>query len=121
MPGVQLYSLQVDDNKKQMFDAGCAPVIKDLSGYVRDVSDTLSLLKDIDLVITCESALGHIATLAKKEIWCPYSRLGRDYRLGTDGSDQLWSNYKIFPQGEDLLWGPVFDCIGDALRERGNK
>jgi hypothetical protein len=35
-----------------------------------------------------------------------------------DGSDQIWSNYKIFPQGNDLRWQPVFDRIVEALREK---
>ena len=118
VPGIQLYSLQVDNNKHQMHDLGCAPVIKDLSTYVMDVVSTCSLLQDLDLVITIESALGHIATLMNKEAWVPYSWLGRDYRVGFDGSDQIWSKYRVFPQGNDLRWGPVFDDIVEALRER---
>ena len=118
VPGLQLYSLQVDSNKQQMFDAGCGPVIQDLSGYIRDVSDSVAILQDLDLVITIESALGHIATFANREVWCPYSWMGRDYRLGADGSDQIWSKYRVFPQGPDLRWQPVFDKIVEALREK---
>lgn len=116
VPGIQLYSLQIDSNKQQMFDLGCAPIIKDLSGYVSDVAGTVALLRDLDLVITIESALGHIATLAKKECWVPYSYQGRDYRVGVDGKDQLWSNYRVFPQTSDLDWRPVFSHIVEALR-----
>jgi tetratricopeptide (TPR) repeat protein len=118
VPGVQLYSLQMDTNKQQMFDLGCAPLIKDLSGFVRDVADTVSILQDLDLVIAIESALGHICTLANKEFWCPYSHQGRDYRIGFDGSDQIWSKYRIFPQKSDMLWQPVFNEIVKALKER---
>lgn len=118
VPGVQLYSLQVDENKQQMFDSGCAPIIKDLSGYVRNVCDTLSLLRDLDLVVTCESALGHICAMAGIETWIPYSYLGRDYRIGVDGSDQLWSKHRVFSQGNDLRWQPVFDDICAALEEK---
>lgn len=118
VPGIQLYSLQVDANKQQLFDTGCGPVIQDLSGYIRDVSDSVAILQDLDLVITIESALGHIATFADREVWCPYSWMGRDYRLGFDGSDQIWSKYRVFPQGSDLRWQPVFDRIVAALREK---
>lgn len=118
VPGIQLYSLQVDVNKQQLFDSGCAPVIQDLSGYLRDVSDTVSILQDLDLVITIESALGHIATFANREVWCPYSYMGRDYRVGADGSDQIWSKYRVFSQGPDMRWQPVFDKIVEALREK---
>lgn len=118
IPGIQLYSLQVDANKQQLFDTGCAPLIKDLSGYVRDVSDTLAILTDLDMVVTIESALGHICTLAGIETWVPYSFQGRDWRVGVDGSDQIWSKYRVFPQGSDLRWQPVFDTMVEVLRER---
>lgn len=118
VPGVQLYSLQMDENRQHMHDLGCAPVIKDLSGYIRDCVDTVSILKDLDMVVAVESSLGHLCTLAQKEFWCPYSYLGRDYRVGFDGTDQIWSKYRIFPQGPDMMWQPVFDEIVKALRER---
>lgn len=118
VPGIQLYSLQVDSNRQQMHDMGCAPVIKDLAGYIRDASDTCAILKDLDLVIGIDSALGHICSLARKEYWCAYAYLARDYRIGFDGSDQLWSKYKVFLQGPDMQWQGVFDRMVEALRER---
>ncbi len=118
VPGIQLYSLQVDANKAQLADTGCAPVIRDLSGYIADVYGTVALLQDLDMVVTIESALGHICTLAKTETWVPYSYMGRDYRVGVDGSDQIWSKYRVFPQGDDLCWQPTFDAIVEALHER---
>jgi tetratricopeptide (TPR) repeat protein len=118
VPGIQLYSLQVDENRQQLADNGCAAVINDLGGYIRDVVDTLTLMRDLDLIITCESALGHIATLAGIETWLPYSYLGKDYRVGLQGDDQLWSKHRIFPQGQDQQWKPVFEKIAQALKER---
>lgn len=118
VPGIQLYSLQVDQNKHQLNDTGCAAVIKDLSGFISHVGDTVSILQDLDMVITIESALGHIATLAGIETWVPYSWQGRDWRLGADGSDQIWSKYKIFRQASDQRWEPVFAKIVNALREK---
>lgn len=118
VPGIQLYSLQVDDKKSDLNLRGCSPLIADLSGYIRDVQDTISFLDHLDLVITCESALGHIATAAGKECWVPYSFLGHDYRVSHSGEDQLWSNYRVFRQGKDCQWQPVFDQITEALREK---
>lgn len=120
VPGIQLYGLQVDSKKEDAHHAGCAPVIRDISGYISDVADTLFILDQLDLVITLESALGHICTLAGTETWVPISFQGRDYRVGHDGTDQLWSKYRIFRQGPDLQWQPVFDRIVEALKERLN-
>ena len=119
VPGIQLYGLQVDAAKEDLHNRGCAPLIRDLSGYIRDVSDTLAILPHLDLVITCESALGHICSAIGKECVIPYSYLGKDYRLGTDGTDILWSpNHKVFRQGPDLRWEPVFAQIAEYLKER---
>ena len=118
-PGVQLYSLQVGDRGKDMHDAGFGPVIQDLRRYIMDVADTMALLQHLDLVITCESAMGHIAAACGKECWLPYSRLGKDYRLGLDGTDRLWTpKHRIFNQHEDAGWDHVFQDMVEVLRER---
>lgn len=119
VPGVQLYSLQIGDRAKEMHDIGAAGLIRDLVPYVRDITDTLAILRDLDLVICCESALAHICAAADKECWLAYSYLGRDYRLGVDGKDMLWSpNHRVFRQGKDLNWYPVFLQIADELQEK---
>lgn len=119
VPGVQLYSLQVDANKQRIFDAGGAPVVHDLSPYITDIVTTVSLLQDLDLVITVESALGHICAMAEQECWLPYSYLGRDYRIGLTGEDMIWTpKHRIFPQAQGESWGAAFDRIVTALEER---
>jgi len=101
-----------------LHDLGCAGVIQDLGSYIRDVCDSVALMQDLDLIISCESALAHIASLAGKECWLPYSWLGKDYRIGLDGKDQLWTQHRIFRQGKDRRWEPVFEEIAAVLRER---
>lgn len=119
VPGIQLYSLQMDDASKTMTDAGAAALVRDLKPYVRDITDTLAILLHLDLIITCESALGHIAALAQKECFIPYSYAGRDYRLGVEGEMKLWTpHHRIFRQGVQQRWEPVFAKIIEVLRER---
>lgn len=119
IPGVQLYSLQVGEHAEDANNAGGVALIRNLVPYIRDVVDTLSLLRDLDLVITCESALGHICALAGKECWVPYSYLGRDYRIGHSDVDLLWTpKHKIFWQGKEQNWFPAFTKIGGLLKER---
>ncbi len=116
--GVQLYSLQIDQPKiRDMNDLGGGAFIRDLSSYVRDVVDTMSLLRDLDLVITCESALGHICATIGTECWVPYSYLGKDYRLGFDPEhDRLWTpNHRIFHQGKTQRWDHAFERIEHEL------
>lgn len=121
VPGIQLYGLQVDAKKSDLNLWGFAPLIKDLSGYIRCAADTYSILPHLDLVITVESALGHICSMGNHEHWCPYSWLGRDWRAGCNGTDEqrIWSpKARFFQQSDDMRWEPVFERIVEALREK---
>lgn len=121
VPGVQLYSLQVGPQAQDLYDNHGLALVRDLAPGIRDVVDTVNILDRLDLVICCESALGHIAALAGKECWVPYSYMGRDYRIGLDGKDSFWTpKHRFFPQGSNETWEPVFDRMVDALRERVN-
>ncbi len=120
VPGIQLYSLQCDAKKTDLNLWGFAPLIRDLSGYIRDVADSVSILQELDLVVTVESALGHICSMAGREAWVPYSWLGRDYRIGVnENSERLWTpKHRIFQQSDDMRWEPVFERIVEALKEK---
>lgn len=115
VPGIQLYSLQKDDRRQDLFDTGASAVVRDLAGYISDVSDTVGVMKHLDLVISCESACAHIAALADKPCWVPYSRLGKDFRIGIDGTKAIWTpKHRFFVQTEDN-WDQVFRDIVHAL------
>jgi tetratricopeptide (TPR) repeat protein len=119
VPGIQLYSLQVDQRKSDLNLWGFAPLIRDLSGYLRDVADTSTILQSLDLVITVESALGHICAMCDFEHWVGYSWLGRDYRAGPTGDAHLWTpKARFFQQSDDMRWEPVFERIVEALKEK---
>jgi len=120
IPGVQLYGLQVDQKKSDLNLWGFAPLIRPLDGYIRDIADSYSILPHLDLVISVESALGHICSMGDHECWIPYSHLGRDYRIGTnENSERLWTpKHRIFQQSSDMRWEPVFERIVEALRKK---
>lgn len=119
VPGIQLYSLQVGERSKDLERAGMTAVVRDLSGYISDVTDTVALLRDLDLVITVESALGHICASVGKECWIPYSYLGHDYRIGHSGEHLLWTpKHRVFKQDSSQDWELVFYQIEKALREK---
>lgn len=118
-PGVQLYALQMDKKKQDLVDTGTVTVIRDLSGYIADVADTVAVMKNLDLVISCESACAHIAALADVECWVPYSKLGKDFRIGVDGSKAIWTPKTIYWLQETAGdWKPVFTRMVDALKLR---
>lgn len=119
IPGVQLYSLQIDDNSQDIHQKGLASLIRDMRPYVRDVCDTISILQELDLVVTCESALGHIAGFMGKECVIPYSYAGGDFRVGRTEDGPIWyPNHRIFKQTYDQEWEPVFRRVVRHLQKR---
>jgi tetratricopeptide (TPR) repeat protein len=118
--GIQLYSLQKDERHAQMHTAGGAALVRDLTPYISDVVDTCGLLRHLDMVICCESALGHITAMTGTPCWHPYAYQGRDWRLGLSGEMMLWrpSSHRVFRQEAGQSWQPVFDRIVEALREK---
>lgn len=118
VPGVQLYSLQVDNRSNDLHAQGCAALIKDLSRYIRDVADSIAILKNLDLVITIESFVGHICGLIDFPCWIAYAKNGGDFRHGRNQKHPLWyKNSIIYKQGDDATWFPVIDRMIEDLRE----
>ncbi len=124
VPGIQLYSMQVDagqpgDPSMQIHQQGAATLIRDMRPYIRDVTDTMAILNEMDLVVTCESILGHIGGLMNKDVFIPYSYNGGDFRLGRKEDGALWyPKHRIFKQGSQATWELVFDRIILAIKQK---
>lgn len=118
VPGVRLYSLQVGDRVADLHAAGTASLIRDLSPYIRDVSDTFAILDELDMVLSIESFLPHICGAVEKECWVPLSKRGGDFRVRRHGDKAMWyPKHRLFRQGDDGTWDPVFEEIVKALRD----
>lgn len=117
--GVRLYSLQVGERVADLHEACAAALVRDLSPYIRDVSDTCAILDELDLVVTVESFLGHLCGAMDRECWLLASRRGGDWRIGRSGDRALWyERHRLFRQGEDGEWAPVFRRVVEALECR---
>lgn len=119
VPGIALYSLQADEAAEQLMQSGASGLVTDMRPYIGDVCDTAGIVEELDLVITVESALGHICGSMGKECWVPYSYLGRDYRAGYTGRTKLWyPNHTFFQQSSRCDWDEVFTTIIEALKKK---
>lgn len=119
IPGVCLYSLQVGPDVAELHNKHCAALIRDLSPYINDAADSAAIVRQMDLVVTVESFLGHLAGACDVETFIPYGARARDYRAGHDGSKPLWyPKHRFFKQGDREQWSDVFGRIVEALRWR---
>lgn len=118
VPGVCLYSLQVGPDVAELHNKHMAALIRDLSPYINDAADSAAIIRQLDMVITVESFLGHLAGACDVPCWIPYGP--RDYRAGHDGSKPLWyeKTHRFFKKCQNEQWDAVFDRIIAALRWR---
>ena len=118
IPGVQLYSLQMDDRSQDIHNMGSVTLIRDLKPMVRDVADTVAILNELDLVICCEGVLAHIAGCMGFPCIVAYSYQGRTIHFGHHPIEvPFYPNHVVVKQNSDHKWEPVFNQIKGILEE----
>ena len=102
LPNVTWVSLQIAEKEfRQPF-----PLL-DLTMLVQDFADTAALLEQLDLVITIDTAVAHLAGALGKQTWLllPFAP---DWRWGLERSDCPWyPTMRLFRQQEAGDWEPV--------------
>jgi Flp pilus assembly protein TadD len=118
IPGVQLVSLQTGAGADQLTElAGSFPVLH-VGHELTDFHETAALMRNLDLVISCDSAPAHLAGALALPVWVPLT-VGGDWRWLGEGEDTPWyPTMRLFRQQTRRQWQPVFDRIAVALRER---
>lgn len=79
------------------------------------MEDTAALATLMDLIVTVDTAIVHLAGALGRPAWMPNSLL-TEYRWGVDRTDSPWyPSLRIFRQGHRDDWTPVFAEIAAAL------
>jgi len=113
--GVSLVSLQKGPGSEQL--QHFPGLATDLGAELTDLADTAAVLKNLDLVITVDTALAHLAGALAVKTWValPYAP---DWRWLLGRSDSPWyPSLRLFRQPQPGKWDDVFDQIGRALCE----
>jgi len=112
---VELYSLQLGEDKKDIEPFLQNPRIHDLSGLINDFTDTASLISQLDLVITIDTAIAHLAGAMGKPVWL-LLLFAADWRWLTNRQDSPWyPTMRLFRQTEIGNWESVFTQVKEKL------
>ena len=80
--------------------------------------DTAAVMRSLDLIITADTALAHLAGALGVPVWIALP-FAPDWRWQRGREDTPWyPTMRFFRQTEWGRWEPVFACIAEALRER---
>ena len=122
LAGVELISLQKGAGSEQAAElADRFPVTELGSSFDREhgpFMDTAALMKNLDLVITSDTSVAHLAGALGVPVWValPFSP---DWRWLLDREDSPWyPTMRLFRQTRFDHWPPVFERIADELRRK---
>ncbi|MDH3325329.1 MAG: tetratricopeptide repeat protein [Gammaproteobacteria bacterium] len=91
--------------------------IIDCMGEVEDFYDTACIIQNLDLVISVDTAVAHLAAALGKPVWL-LSRYDGCWRWLLDREDSPWyPTVRLFRQSEPGDWNDVFDQVREALIE----
>jgi Flp pilus assembly protein TadD len=120
VPGVQLISLQKGDAAAALrsHDRSCrvtewaAPQDRESGTF----AETAAVMKNLDLVVTVDTAVAHLAGALALPVWVALSTIA-DWRWLMGRTDTPWyPTMRLFRQRTLGKWGPVFERMADELR-----
>ncbi len=119
IPGVQLISLQQGYGSEQLPAARERFSILDFGAELDRAAgpfmDTAAIIQNLDLVISCDTVLVHLAGALGVDVWVPTSFVP-DWRWLLERSDSPWyPTLRLFHQRERLNWSGVFSNIASEL------
>jgi tetratricopeptide (TPR) repeat protein len=110
-------SLQKDVRPSDRAALAARHDIVDCTADIRDFVDTAALIACLDLVLTVDTSVAHLAGALGKPTWImlPYTP---DYRWLLDRDDSPWyQSVRLFRQGRDRDYKPVIARVRTALSE----
>ncbi len=116
VPGVSWVSLQYGPASAQLRQVPFGARIVDPMGDVRDFADTAALVAGLDLVITVDTAVAHLAGGLGTPVWV-LSRWNGCWRWLGDRDDTPWyPKMRLFHQPRPGAWADVIEAVRAALR-----
>lgn len=112
LPDTTLFSLQVGEPAADL--QGQTSII-DLSPHLTDFADTAAAVAHLDLVITVDTAVAHLAGAMGKPVWILIPRIP-DWRWMNAREDSPWyPSARLFRQDERGNWNGPLARIEEAL------
>ncbi|MFA4994816.1 MAG: tetratricopeptide repeat-containing glycosyltransferase family protein [Bdellovibrionales bacterium] len=114
--GIDWYSLQFNEARSQIRENSLSDKIEDLSVQLRDFSDTAAALNALDLVISVDTSVAHLAGALGRPCWLMLSTTP-DWRFVNDEATRRWyPTLRTFRQTHANDWQSVATDIAAALR-----
>jgi tetratricopeptide (TPR) repeat protein len=116
--GVRFFSLQKGAGEQQAAQPPATLPLTDLAPRIADFADTAAIVMQLDLVITVDTAVAHLAGALGKPCWVVLPDYKTDWRWMDQREDTPWYPHtmRLFRQGRDGDWTPVIAAVKCALQ-----
>ena len=104
----ELVSLQKGEQAVQREKSACMVLFRELASGCNDFGDTAKVLSQLDLIITVDTSVAHLAGALGIPVWVaiPYNS---DWRWMRERTGSPWyPSMTLFRQASPGDWGPVF-------------
>ncbi len=112
---ISLYSLQKGSRAEQSLNPPEGMNIVDLHNELNDFTDTAAVIENLDLIISVDTAVAHLAGALAKPVWTllPYVP---DWRWLLEREDSPWyPTMRLFRQPEPGNWKAVMERVAGEL------
>ena len=115
VPGVSLYSLQKDEAREQLKSAPEGMELVDWTEELQEFTDTAALIENLDMVITVDTAVAHLAGAMGKTVWLLLPFVP-DWRWLLEREDSPWyPTMRLFRQKRGGDWESVIGQVAEEL------
>lgn len=115
--GIRLYSLQKGSPVDALASVPPGAAVTNLDAELEDFADTAAAIASLDLVISVDTSVAHLAGALGKPVWVllPYAP---DWRWLMEREDSPWyPTMRLFRQPQSGNWDAVFEQVSAALAE----
>lgn len=112
IPDLQVFSLQKGEASKELNN----DFVVNLEDEIRDFADTASVIENLDLVISVDTSVAHLAGAMGKPVWTLLTFIP-DWRWMLKGNKNPWyPTMRLFRQQKQGDWDYVFKEVNRELR-----
>jgi tetratricopeptide (TPR) repeat protein len=116
MPDIRWISLQKTDDPAKRPDPASAACLTDWMDEVGDFADTAALIANLDLVISVDTSVAHLAAAMGKPVWL-LNRFAGCWRWLRERDDSPWyPSVRLFTQSQRCNWDDVLARVVEALQ-----
>ena len=120
-PGIRCFILQQDASQAEIDALSQHGAVTDCGPDLTDWGETAALISELDLVVTVDTAVAHLAGALGKPVWILLTHIPHWCWL-TDREDSPWyPTARLFRQPETGAWEPVQMRVRGALAEWSRK